>query len=369
MPDLLSLFKSIAIIPALLAFFITFISVPAVIQIANYLGLVDDPKKHQHPAITHTGVIPRAGGLATFLGVVIPLMIFLPLSKLLVGLILGLFVILVEGLLDDKYDLSPYLRLFLDVLAILLVIAGGIGITFITNPLGGIIQLDAFRFSFDFLGRHSIVIFADLFALIWLMWVTHAVSFSGGIDGQLPGFVVIAAAVIGVMSFAQLKTDNFPYWIATAIAFITAGAYLGFLPWNFYPQKIIPGYSGKRMAGLLLGTLAIMSTAKVGAAILVLGVPVIDAFYVIISRILNRRSPIVGSRSHLHHRLLDNGWGRRRIALFYWIVSAILGAIALSVSARQKIFTIFLVAIILAGFILWLKLSTIWLRRSGPGNG
>lgn len=366
---LVSLFRNIAIFPFLMSFLLTFISVPAVIQFAKYFGLVDDAKKHNHPAITHTGIIPRAGGLAIFLGIVVSLMFFLPLSKTLVGIVLGMFVILVEGLIDDKYDLSPKLRLALDIFAILLVIAGGVGISYLTNPLGGVINLDTWRWSFDFMGRHSILVFADLFALIWILWVTHAVAFSGGVDGQLPGFVVISAVVIGIISFNQLTTDNFPYWIATTLAFITAGSYLGFLPWNFYPQKIMPGYSGKRIAGLLLGTLAIISAAKVGAAILVLGVPLIDAGYVVLDRILHRKSPMSGSSSHLHHRLLQAGWDKRRIALFYWSLSAILGIVALYANVRQKFYAVIVVAVFVLTLISWLKIYTTFLKRSAPDNG
>src|SRR5438105_2314864 len=102
MPPIVSLFKSISFVPFLVSSILTFITIPTVIRLANYFGLVTDPSKDKHPGIVHSGIIPRAGGLATFLGIVIPLMIFLPLSKLLVGLILGMAVILFEGLLDDK---------------------------------------------------------------------------------------------------------------------------------------------------------------------------------------------------------------------------------------------------------------------------
>lgn len=365
-----SLFKNIAVLPFIVAAVVTFISIPAVIQIANYLGLVDNPKTRPHPAHTETRTIPRAGGLAILFGLVIAAAIFIPFAKGMAGIILGAGLLVFVGLIDDYRDVHPYIRFGVNITAAALAVAGGAGIGFITNPLNGtIINFDAIRWSFNFLGSHSILPIADILAIIWLVWTMNIVGWSTGLDGQMPGFVTISAFVIGLLSFSQISIDNFPAWTGTALAFITAGAYLGFLPWNFFPQKIMPGYGGKSLAGFLLGTLAILSTAKLGTAILVLGIPLIDSVYVVISRLLSRRNPIWGSRNHLHHRLLDAGWSKRQVALFYWIVSAILGAVALSVSAKQKFFTFLIAAVIILMIIIWLKLSSSSLRKPAPGNG
>ncbi|MCL4389778.1 MAG: undecaprenyl/decaprenyl-phosphate alpha-N-acetylglucosaminyl 1-phosphate transferase [Patescibacteria group bacterium] len=364
------LLKNIGFLPLLTAAFLTFISVPAVIQAANYLGLIDDPKKRSHPAHTETRVIPRAGGLALYFGIVLASAIFIPFAKGIAGILLGAGLLMLVGLIDDYHDVHPYVRFGVNVVAAMLAVAGGAGIGFITNPVsGGIIHFDTVRWSFEFLGKHSILPIADLLAIIWLVWTANIVGWSSGVDGQMPGFVAISAIVIGILSFSQISIDNFPVWTGTALAFITAGAYLGFLPWNFFPQKIMPGYGGKSLAGFLLGTLAILSVAKLGTAILVLGVPLMDSFYVVTSRILARKNPTWSGRDHLHHRLLDAGWSKRKIALFYWGVSAILGMVALTVNARQKFFAVVMVAVIVLMLILWLKLSSIFLRKSASDNG
>lgn len=364
------LFKNIAILPMVVAAIISFISVPAVIQIAKYFGLVDDPAKRPHPAHTETRIIPRAGGLALYFGLIVAASIFIPFAKGIIGILLGAGLLVLVGLIDDYRDVHPYIRFGVNIAAALLAVAGGAGIGFITNPFsGGIIHFDDIRWSFDFLGSHSILPVADLLAVIWLVWTMNIVGWSTGIDGQMPGFAAISAFVIGLLSFSLISIDNFPAWTGTALAFITAGAYLGFLPWNFYPQRIMPGYGGKSLAGFLLGTLAILTTAKLGTAILVLGVPLIDSFYVVFARLMTRRNPIWGSRNHFHHRLLDAGWSKPRIALFYWLVSAILGVVALSVNAKQKLFAFLIVAVIIAMTIIWLKLSTIYLKKSAPVSG
>ncbi len=365
-----SLFRNIAVLPFLVAFILTFISVPAVIEIAKYFGLVDDPNKRMHPAHTETRVIPRAGGLAILLGLLATVLLFIPFTKGIAGIVFGAALLTAVGLLDDKKDVHPYLRLGVNVLAAALAVGGGAGLGFITNPVtGGILHFDSWRVSFDLLGHHSFLPVADLLAIIWIVWTMNIVGWSQGVDGQMPGFVAITALVIGWLSFSQISILNFPAWTGTTLAFITAGIYAGFLPWNYFPQKIMPGYGGKSMAGYLLGTLALLNSVKFGTALLVLSMPMIDAVYVVLSRLVKLKNPTQPSRNHLHHRLLDAGWSKRQIALFYWLVSAILGIIALNVNARQKFFTVLVMAVVLAAGILWLKLSSIYLKKPGQGNG
>lgn len=338
------LFEQIILYPFLVSFFASFLSTPLVIKVANFFGLVDNPKKRYHPARVHQGGIPRAGGLAIFIGVLIASLLFLPLDKHLKGILLGAVIVIIVGLLDDKYDLSPYTRLLTNFLAAGCVVGAGIGIGFINNPFGGIINLSR--------------PLANLFALFWIVWCMNMVNWSKGVDGQMPGFVAIAAFVISILSL-KFSAD-IAQWPVITLAFITTGSYLGFLPWNFYPQKIMPGYGGGSLGGYLLATLAILSTTKVGTMILVLGVPLIDGVYTMVRRLASGRLPFWGDRGHLHHRLLDLGWSKRRIAIFYWLVSAVLGIIALNLNPRQKFYTIILLAVLMGGGLLWLSR----LRRS-----
>jgi UDP-GlcNAc:undecaprenyl-phosphate/decaprenyl-phosphate GlcNAc-1-phosphate transferase len=192
-------------------------------------------------------------------------------------------------------------------------------------------------------------------------------NWSKGVDGQLPGIVVIAALVIGVLSWRF--TEDVTQWKVIGLSAITAGAYLGFLPWNFYPQKMMPGYGGGALAGYLLAVLSILSGAKLATLILVLGIPMIDAVYVIINRLRKRQSPVWGDRGHFHHKLMDLKWGKRRIAIFYWLVTLILGVVALQLNARQKAFTIVLLALTFGGILLWANYFIISSKRPDRDNG
>jgi len=362
------LFRTLLLKPALVAFFFSFLSTPFVARVANYFGLVDNPQVRKHPAHLHKKTVPRAGGLAIYFGILVSACLFLSFSKQLLGIFAGATVLIAVGLLDDKFDLSPYFRLVTNFLAAVLVVGSGVGIAFITNPFDGIVHLDTLRVKFELFGYHSILVWSDLFALLWIVWCMNMVNWSKGVDGQMPGFVGISALVLGVLSFRFLTTD-LSQWPAASLAFIVAGAFLGFLPFNFYPQKIMPGYGGGSLAGYMLAVLAILSGAKVATAILVLGVPMMDAIYTITRRLYHRRSPVWADRGHLHHKLLALGWSKRGVALFYWLVSAILGAIALNLNSQQKFFTIIFVGVVVGGLILWLNFWATFSRPQDQGNG
>src|SRR3972149_3366514 len=115
---------------------ITFLLTPLARLIALRFGLVDDPRIRPHPAHTHIGIIPRAGGLALGIGIIISIALFLPMTKLIWGLVIGTLLLVVVGVMDDKRDVSPYLRLGVNLLAALLVVGAGAGIPYITHPFG-----------------------------------------------------------------------------------------------------------------------------------------------------------------------------------------------------------------------------------------
>lgn len=350
------LIKNLIFFPFLISFLISFFATPLTIFIYRRLGWLEKPHRVKD---THTYPVPRGGGIPILLALIFTSLIFLPLDKHLRGILAGASLLTLIGIADDRKDLNPYLRLFFCFLAAGLVVAAGVGIAFITNPFGGLIKLDQPKIYFYFLGEtRSIWILADIFALIWIVFLTNIVNWAKGFDGQLPGIVIIAALTI---AFLALRfSADITQWPVAILASITAGAYLGFLPFNFYPQKIMPGYGGGSLAGFMLSVLAILSTTKVGTAIVVLGVPLIDALYSIIRRVASGRSPVWGDRGHLHHKILDEWkWGKRRAAVFYWSITAVLGILALNLSSLGKFYTILMLGVIIGSLFLWFRfLST-----------
>ncbi len=346
--------------PFFLAFGVSLLATPLVIKILKRLGWVEDPQKKSHPKVIHEYPVPRGGGISIFLAIFITILVFLPLDKHLKGILLASLITLVTGLIDDLTDLNPYLRLFTNALAALIIIASGIGISIVTNPFGGTFRLDQPQIHFQLFGiARSIWLLSDIFAFFWIIWCMNIIGWSGGVDGQFPGFVTIATFTIGLLSlnFSQ----DIAQWPVIILAAAVSGAFLGFLPFNFYPQKIMPGYSAKSLAGLLIAVLSILSGAKIATAILVLGVPMINGLWVITRRILKKKSPVWGDVEHFHYLLLKLGWSKAKVAVFYWLISLVLGLIALSLNSQQKFYALIMLGLIFLAVSLLIRS---WLKKN-----
>jgi len=340
----------IVFLPFITAFITSVIATPISLIFIKRIGLFDDPKAHKHPAILHKKPIPRGGGIPLVVGILISSIIFLPFAKITVALYVALIFALVVGILDDKYDISPYLRFVLNIITATIVVASGVTIPFITNPFDGILQLDTVLFfsPFDIFSLSA----SDIIAIVWIVWVMNMLNWSKGVDGQMPGIVAISAIIIGIVSMRYPLTDENTL-IATTLSFVIAGSALGFLIYNFYPAKIFPGY-GATAIYLALAVVSILSSSKLATAILVMGVPMVDGAFTVIRRILTGRSPFWHDNKHLHHLLLNFGFGQRSIALFYWSISGILGTISLLLSSRGKMFAIIMLIVLVGGALLFL---------------
>lgn len=359
-------------LPFLISCLITCLFIPITIILAKKIGLVDDPTTRPHPAHIKKTTLPRAGGLAIYLGIFITALIFLPLSKYLVGIILGSTVLLILGLIDDKVaNFNPYLRLGLLFLAAGSAVGFGIGISFLPNPFqtGSFIRLDEVVIPIYFFGKHNIVLIADIFAFLWIVTLTQVINWSKGVDGQMPGITLITALVLGFLSLKLFLNGDINQYNLARLSFIVAGSSLGFLFFNWYPSKILPGFSGSTILAFLLAVLSILSGAKLATATLTLAIPIIDFFYTFFRRILNGRSPVWGDRGHLHHKLLDLGWSPRKISLFYMIGSAILGGVALLIDTEGKLFVLVGVSTILIIFLLWINSFGALSKQSDQDNG
>ncbi len=332
--------QKLIIWPGIISILIAYLSTPFVIKFAWKFGLIDDPQKNKHPKVIHTKPTPRGGGLAIFISIFISSLIFLHFDVRLFAILLGAIIILIIGLLDDKFNLSPYLRLVIQFVAAAIPVMAGITISFITNPAGGIINLPT--------------LLASFVTIFWIVFLMNGLNFGAkGVAGQLSGVVVIAAITIALLSLRfSGDTGQTPVII---LAIILAGSFLGFLPWHIYPQKIMPSFSGSNLAGYFLAILSVLSTAKVGTLLVVLAIPLIDTGYAIVRRVAAGKSPFWGDRGHLHHILLDKGHLTvPQVALFYWVATAILGLTSLSLNTSSKFYTIIGVGIFVSGLILWL---------------
>src|SRR3989344_2725058 len=184
----------------LISFFVAVLSTSITIKLARKFGIVDDVRKRPHPANTHKGIIPRAGGLPIIIAVLFASLFFININKLILGILIGSVLIFIIGILDDIYDLSPYIRFISSILIIIFVVSFGLGIPYITSPLGGVIHLDQNYLSFNFFGDHTFLIWANLLSVFWILLLMNIVSWSSGVDGQLSGFVMISCFVLGLLA-------------------------------------------------------------------------------------------------------------------------------------------------------------------------
>jgi UDP-GlcNAc:undecaprenyl-phosphate GlcNAc-1-phosphate transferase len=319
---------------------------PLVRRLAIAADAVDHPNHRRvnlHP-------MPRGGGLAVaaaftlvagliaLLGPTttgIPLPASLTMAQLVVVLAGGAAAAII-GTLDDVYDLRARWQFLGQFGVAVLVIAAGIQVGSIDNPFGaGKIALEG--------------LWAAGFTVLWIMGVINSINFIDGLDGLSSGIGVIAAITLGILSLTQSISQPF----VAVLCFVLAGALLGFLRWNFHPATIFAGTSGVMFVGFTLSTLAVLGTAKVAVALLVLGVPIIDTFWIIVRRLAAGRSPFTPDRGHIHHRLLDLGLSQRLTVLLIYGICAGLGALSLILSVTGQVYA-FLGVLVGFGLVLFI---------------
>lgn len=322
-------------------------------RIATRVGAVDKPGEERK---IHKTPTPLFGGVAVGVAFIAGASLLWPeltagylLPKHVTGVCIGVLVLMIGGALDDKYNLSPAQQIITPVLAALIMIAAGAGIAYITNPLGGVLQLDTVQFELFRIGDtpYHLTVWADLFSFLWLLGMMYTTKFLDGLDGLVSGVTVIGMVILFVLSISEPVLQPETGWLAL----IAAAAFAGFLVWNWNPARIFLGESGSLIAGFLLGTIAIISGAKIATALLIMGIPILDVAWVILRRfVVERRSPFQADRKHLHLRLLDAGLSHKQTVLLLYVFTAGFGITGLYLHSFAKLLA--LAAVGLAMFLL-----------------
>ena len=313
---------------------------PLVRRLAFRIGAVDRPTGGRK---IHTRAIARLGGLAVAAGFGAATLVFLPLDRRLLGLLAGAGLILAVGAIDDIYNLKPWIKLVCQLVAAVVTLAGGIGISALTNPLGGAIGLTWGRTLVSLGGlRFHITPLANLLSLVWIVGLVNVINFLDGIDGLATGVSGIAGFVIFLLALAIGQPA------VAVIALAVAGAAAGFLPFNFSPASIFLGDSGAYFFGLILALLAIYSGGKLATAFLVLGFTIIDGLLTVLRRLYHRGSPFQADRTHLHHLLLDSGLSQRQTVLIFYLFSLTFGLVALVSGTLIKLVATILLVVMMA---------------------
>ncbi len=345
-----------------LAFVLSLGLTPLARRLGERAGIVAMPGGRRR----HHGAISRLGGVPLYLSFVIAVLVSqlfvfdpttlpddLPAALViarfdlkevirLAGLLIGTTFIFLVGLYDDWREMKPLPQYIAQIIAAAIAVLFWIVIEYINNPLTGLQTPD-----FPYLVTITVTLF-------WLGLMMNTVNWLDGIDGLAAGVVALACVVLFVNGVFRLEP---PQHSVALLPMALLGAVLGFLPFNFAPARIFLGSSGAYFLGYVLAVLSIIGGAKMAAILLVMGLPLLDVAWQIVSRLSRGQNPVEGDRGHLHFRLLDIGLTHRQIALAYYLFCAVFGGLALLIPSRLYK----LVALLAMGLIA--LLGFVWLSR------
>lgn len=332
------------LIPIVGAFILSVLLTDVVRDLANRWGIVDRANKDRK---VHKGAMPMMGGVAIYFA-----FSFVVATVLLttdhftmgeitdmhfIGFLFGGWILIIGGILDDQYELPPKLSIIFPILASLVAVVSGIGVSKITNPFGEPFEIGS--------------MISSVFTFIWLMGMIYTTKLLDGLDGLATGVSAIGALMISLLalSAAFYQPD------VALVSLIVLAVLIGFLMWNFNPAAIFLGEGGSTFVGYLVGVLAVISGSKVATALLVIGIPALDVGFVLFDRMKRGKPIFSGDGSHLHHKLLASGLSHRQVVLLYYAIAIGFGVTTLIFSSWQKLLALSVLFVIM--LILVKKLS------------
>ncbi len=285
-----------------------------------------------------------------------------------VALFVGVVVAMALGFIDDRWQIRARYQLLGQLLLAVIALAGGILYRADRQPLPGpwrrvrgpnfTSRLFRVRLASDALIQPVPVVLTAL----WIVGMINCINWIDGLDGLSTGVSLIAALTLGVISLTA-RSPWSRWWRSCARC--SPGRWPASCPGTSTRRGCSSARPGVMVVGYVLAVLSIMGTAKVAVALLVLGVPIIDTFWIIIRRMASGTSPFEADRGHLHHRLLDLGLTHRGAVLLIYAIAAVLGlaGLLLSSSGAGPLYA-FLGIVIAGGLALYLLTR----RTRGPAR-
>ncbi len=345
----------------LIAAVATFVATPGVKWFSIKIGAIDHPSDRK----VHANPTPTLGGLAIFIGILVAGVVASQMpefedlfkqSSAPLGIALAGLVIFVLGVVDDFHALPAPVKLAGQVFA------------------AGILFLAGVKFQYLLLPGTYLSIGDDvsvIVTVVWLVAMMNAINLVDGLDGLAAGIVAIAAASFFIYTYKLTEVSVIPSYAAPLVAIILVGTTLGFLRYNFHPAKIFMGDSGSMLLGLVLGATtisgvgtfeAILSGANSEAflayfplllPLLVIAIPILDAFLAVARRARRRRSLFHADKEHLHHRLMDLGHGHRQAVIVMYIWSALAAGAGLAFSFVDRTEIVFVLPVAVAAIVVY----------------
>ncbi len=305
-------------------FFLTF----PIKKLAIKFNIVDLPVRRK----IHKNATPRIGGLAIFLGASLGLLYLQPSHIHLLEISLGALVIVITGMLDDRYDIRPIVKLSGQLIAASFLISSGLIIERITLPFIGMIDLG---------------VFSVLITVLWVVGITNAINLIDGLDGLATGVSTIALLSMLFMAIVDMQV------FAAYLAIVIIGANLGFLYHNFYPAKIYMGDTGSNFLGYMIAVISMLGLFKNIALfsfiipVIVLAVPIFDTLFAIIRRASNKQQIMKPDNKHIHYQLLRVGFTHRQSVLIMYAFSMLFGILAILFSEASLVVSLIVTLVVL----------------------
>lgn len=329
-----------AIKMVLITFICSIILVPFVKKIAEHVGAVDVPNKRK----VHKDLIPRLGGLSIFLSFLLGYMLFARQSVQMISILIGSFVVILTGVIDDvkplpaKYKFAGQL-----VAALIVVLYGGIVLNEVT--------------AFGLYIKFSPLV-GKLTTIFLILGCINSINLIDGLDGLASGVSSIYFLTIGIIAFVMGQNTG----LDISLTFIMLGSTLGFLVHNFYPAKIFMGDSGSMFLGFIISVIALLGFKNVTLTslivpLLILAIPILDTLFAIIRRLLKHEKISTPDREHLHHQFLNKKFSHRTTVIIIYIIDALFASASIIYVLKDRVLGQ-IIYIILLIIVLWLVLGT-----------
>ena len=325
---------------ALTTFVFTALIMPLTIKIAEHIGAIDIPKDDRR---VHKRPIPKLGGLGIFIGFLFGYMLFGVQSVQMNSILIGSFIIIIYGIIDDIKTLSAKYELIGQLLAASTIVFYGQILLTEISVFGNIIEFG---------------IFAYPITLFFILGCTNVIRLIDGLDGLSSGISSIFFLTIGVIAFFQGRVET----LEITLAFIMLGATAGFLVHNFYPAKLFAGEAGSAFMGFTISIISLLGykgtfLTSMLVPILILAVPILDTIFAIIRRKLKGKPIFEADKEHLHHQFMKMTHSQRRTVLVIYAINILFSIASILYVLKDPYFGIALYIILLL-IVLWLILHT-----------
>ncbi|MCK9415624.1 hypothetical protein M0Q97_03065 [Candidatus Dojkabacteria bacterium] len=333
---------------ALIAFLVTFLVTPIIGKIAWSIGATYKPgerrkgKKFDNPATAmHATETPSLGGLAVTLPAFIITLISFEINAFTGPILVALAILMIGSTLDDIYNLDSRIQFGYQILAALVIVFSVIDLSKIGFIDKELLNLSAYNLDFQILKfPFSLSLPGDIILFFWLILCLNAVKWVGGSPGLLESYSSVIFILIFIIAIRTLSD------FSSTLSISIGASLLAFLFYAAPPEKIMSGSSGRSVYGFLIALLALINDAKFSTSIMLLGLPVLDAVFVIIRRIIIYKPKSfkqlmeINDTSHFHHKLLALNLTRMQILLLESSIALLFGSLAIATTGAMRYFAV-----------------------------